>query len=109
MDTTLAYLLSAHGFRWLVDYDVQSVHIRKGLRQELGHQFWYAKQLNEMWMQIERNTSAHRPPVTKFGLIYRFAISPFTGVFMAYKTREPSIAYIHPLVRLYYLRGFLSS
>jgi glycosyltransferase involved in cell wall biosynthesis len=109
VDTTLAYLLSARGFRWLVDYDVQSVHLRKGLRQELGHQFWYAQQLKEMWTQIERNTSARRPPVTKFDVVYRFAMSPFTGVFMAYKTREPSIAYIHPLVRLFYLRGFLSS
>jgi glycosyltransferase involved in cell wall biosynthesis len=102
VDTTLAYLLSEGGYRWLVDYDVQSVHLRKSLQQELSHQYWYAKQLSEMWMQIERNTSMRRPPVTNFDVIY-------TGVFMAYKTREPSIAYIHPLVRLYYLRGFLSS
>ena len=109
VDTVLAYLLSERGYRWLVDYDVQSVHLRKSLRQELSHQYWYAKQLGEMWRQIERNTKARRPPVTKFDVVYRFALSPFTGVFMAYKTREPSVAYIHPLIRLYYLRGFLSS
>ena len=28
---------------------------------------------------------------------------------MAYKTREPSLAYVHPLIRLYYLRGYLTS
>src|SRR3989304_10027436 len=109
VDTTLAYLLSEHGYCWLVDYDVQSVHLRKSLRQEVSHQYWYAKQLNEMWMQIESRTNALRPPVTKFDVVYRFALSPFTGVFMAYKTREPSIAYIHPLFRLYYLLGFLGS
>jgi len=109
VDTTLAYLLSAHGYRWVVDYEVQSVHLRKSLRQELSHQYWYAKQLNEMWMQIERQTRARRPPVTKFDVVYRFAMSPFTGVFMAYKTREPSLAYVHPLIRLYYLLGYLSS
>jgi hypothetical protein len=109
VDTTLAYLLSQHGYRWLVDYDVQSVHLRKNLRQELSHQYWYAKQLNEMWMQIESRTSALRPPVTEVDVVYRFAISPFTGIFMAYKTREPSVAYIHPLIRLYYLLGYLSS
>ena len=109
VDTTLAYLLSGHGYRWLVDYDVQSVHLRKSLTQELSHQYWYAKQLNEMWMQIESRTRALRPPVTKFDVVYRFALSPFTGVFMAYTAREASIAYIHPLIRLYYLRGFLSS
>jgi glycosyltransferase involved in cell wall biosynthesis len=109
VDTSLAYLLAEKGFFWFVDYDVRSVHLRKSLRQELRHQYWYAKQLNEMWMLIEKNTSAHRPPVTKFDVVYRFAISPFTGVFMAYKTREPSVAYIHPLIRLYYLLGYLSS
>jgi glycosyltransferase involved in cell wall biosynthesis len=109
VDTTLAYMVSQHGYDWRVNYDVQSVHLRRGLRQELGHQFWYARQLNEMWRQIEGFTSARRPPVTKFDVVYRFVLSPFTGVFMAYKTREPTIAYIHPLIRLYYLRGFLSS
>ena len=109
VDTTLAYLLSGRGFRWVVDYDVQSVHLRKSLKQELSHQYWYAKQLKEMWQQIENKTRAHRPPVTKFDVFYRFAMSPFTGIFMALKTREPSVAYIHPLIRLYYLRGYLSS
>ena len=109
VDTALAYMLNERGYLWFVDYDVRSVHLRKSLRQELSHQFWYAKQLNEMWMLIERKTSAHRPPVTKFDVVYRFAISPFTGVFMAYKTREPSVGYIHPLIRLYYLLGYLSS
>ena len=45
VDTTLAYFLSQHGYRWHVDYDVQSVHLRKNLRQELDHQYWYASNL----------------------------------------------------------------
>ena len=109
VDTTLAYLLKHHGYSWFVNYDVQSVHLRKNLRQELWHQCWYAKQLNDMWTQIEKMTRAHRPPVTKFDVLYRFGLSPFTGIFMAVKTREPSIAYIHPLIRLYYLLGYLNS
>jgi hypothetical protein len=83
--------------------------MRGGLAQELNHQFWYAKQLKEMWQKISAATRKQAPPVTKFGIVYRFAISPFTGLFMAYKTREPSLAYVHPLIRLYYLRGYLSS
>ena len=109
VDTTLAYLLSGGGFRWVVDYYVQSIHLRKSLKQELSHQYWYAKQLNEMWQQIENKTRARRPPVKKFDVFYRFAMSPFTGIFMALKTSESSVAYIHPLIRLYYLRGYLSS
>ncbi|MFB3888953.1 MAG: glycosyltransferase family 2 protein [Candidatus Bathyarchaeia archaeon] len=109
VDTTLAYLVSQHGYEWAVDYDVQSMHLRRGLMQELQHQYWYAKQLDEMWRQIETLTRARRPPVTPFDVVYRFVMSPFTGLFMAYKTREPSVAYIHFLLRLYYLLGYLSS
>jgi len=109
VDTLLAYKIDEHGYQWFVDYGVQSVHLRQGLTQELNHQFWYAKQLPEMWRKISQATHRQAPPVTKFGVIYRFLMSPFTGLFMAYKTREPSIAYVHPLIRLYYLRGYLAS
>ena len=109
VDTTLAYLVNDHGYKWCVDYSVQSIHLRKGLRQELDHQFWYARQLNEMWTQIENATKESRPPITKFDVFYRFILSPFTGVFMAFRTKEPSLAYIHTLIRLYYLRGLLTS
>jgi glycosyltransferase involved in cell wall biosynthesis len=109
VDTVLAYEIDQHGYQWLVDYNVQSVHLRNDLRQELSHQFWYAKQLPEMWRKINEATRTQAPPVTSFGVIYRFFMSPFTGLFMAYKTREPTLAYVHPLVRLYYLRGYLVS
>jgi glycosyltransferase involved in cell wall biosynthesis len=108
VDTTLAYLISQAGYYWLVDYSVQSTHLRRGLKQELDHDYWYAKQLHEIWRRIESDPSL-RPPVTKFAVISRFLTSPFTGAFMALKTREPTITYIHPLIRFYYLKGLLES
>ena len=109
VDTILAYEIDKHGYQWLVDYNVQSVHMRRGLMQELNHQYWYAKQLPEMWRKINEATHKQAPPITKFDVGYRFVTSPFTGLFMAYQTREPSLAYIHPLIRLYYLRGYFSN
>ena len=109
VDTLLAYEIDQHGYLWFVDYNVQSVHLRSGLAQELNHQYWYAKQLPEMWRKISEATHKQAPPVTKLGVVQRFVMSPFTGLFMAYQTREPSLAYIHPLIRLYYLRGYLAS
>ena len=105
VDTTLAYEVNGAGFQWVVDYNLQSVHLRKGLQQELRHQYFYGTQLYAIWRRIGNK----RPPVTKLGVIRRFAISPFTGLFMAYKTREPSIVYIHPLVRFYYMKGLLQA
>ena len=108
VDTTLAYRLRQAGYSWIVDYDVQSVHLRGGLMHELRHQYWYGMQTREIWQRIT-NETREKPPISKFGIFYRFAISPFTGLYVAFKTKEPSVAYIHPLIRLYYLRGYLSS
>jgi glycosyltransferase involved in cell wall biosynthesis len=108
VDTTLAYRLQQAGYHWIVDYCVQSTHIRRGLRQELRHQYWYATQLNEIWGRIELETN-RPPPITKSSILSRFFTSPFTGVFVALKTNEPTIAYIHPLIRFYYLKGFLET
>jgi len=108
VDTTLAYRLNKAGYNWIVDYNVQSTHLRSGLKHELSHQYWYGTQVHEIWSRIELETH-QPPPITKFGIFYRFVISPFTGLFVAYKTREPTIAIIHPLVRFYYLRGYLEA
>ena len=108
VETVLAYAVAEAGYQWAVDYSTQSIHLRSGLRQELAHQEWYASLLYEIWNQIAHQTN-RQPPVTRSDVIYRFLISPFTGVFMAAKLKEPSISYIHPLIRLYYLRGLLKA
>lgn len=108
VDAVLAYKVEQAGYHWIVDYNVQSVHLRKGLAQELQHQYWYATQTYEIWQRIQRETNKP-PPITRGGIIYRFCVSPFTGLFMAFKTKEPSIVYIHPLIRFYYLRGLLNA
>jgi glycosyltransferase involved in cell wall biosynthesis len=108
VDTILAYTIRQAGYHWIVDYNVQSTHLRHGLRQELQHQHWYATQLHEIWRRTKIETN-QPPPVTKYTVISRFLMSPFTGLFMALKTREPTVTYVHPLIRLYYLKGFLES
>ena len=108
VDTTLAYRIQRAGYTWMVNYNVSSIHIRKGLRQELSHQYWYGTQLHEIWGRIETETN-QRPPITKFDVLYRFFLSPFTGAFVALKTKEPTITLIHPLIRFYYLKGFLET
>ncbi len=108
VDTTLAYRINQAGYGWIVDYNIQSVHMRSDLKHELSHQYWYGTQVHEIWSRIEQETH-QPPPVTKFGIIYRFLISPFTGLFVAYKTREATVAVIHPLVRFYYMKGYLEA
>jgi glycosyltransferase involved in cell wall biosynthesis len=106
VDSVLAYKIAQTNHDWVVDYSVQSIHLREGLKQELQHQYWYATQLHEIWRRIETET-ARPPPITTSGVLFRFALSPFTGIFMAFKVSEPSIVYIHPLIRFYYTKGLL--
>lgn len=108
IDTILAYKINQAGYQWIVDYEVQSVHLRQNLRQELHHQYWHAKQLHEIWSILKKETN-QSPPLTKTDVLFRFIASPFTGIFIALKTKEPSITYIHSLIRFYYLKGFLES
>jgi GT2 family glycosyltransferase len=108
VDTTLAYRINQAGYGWVVDYNVQSIHMRNGLKHELSHQYWYGTQVHEIWSLIEKETH-QPPPITELGIIYRFFISPFTGLFVAYKTREPTVAIIHPLIRYYYMMGYLEA
>jgi glycosyltransferase involved in cell wall biosynthesis len=71
VDTTLAYRMQEAGFYWIVDYNVQSIHIRQGLRQELKHQYWYGTQLDEIWGRIELETNKP-PPITRSSIMSRF-------------------------------------
>jgi hypothetical protein len=108
VETTLAYRIDGASYKWIVDYNVQSIHLRNSLRQELNHQYWYGTQLYEIWRKIGAETNKP-PPVTKLGVIRRFCLSPFTGLFMAVQTREPTILYVHPLIRFYYMKGLLKA
>lgn len=108
VDAVLAYKVQQADYNWVVDYNVQSIHLRQGLKQELHHQYWYATQLCEIWRKIETETNKP-PPITKMGIVFRFCVSPFTGLFVALTTREPTITYIHPLIRFYYLKGLLEA
>lgn len=108
VETVLAYTIAKAGYQWVVDYTTQSTHLRSGLRQELDHQEWYASILHEIWSQIATQTN-QPPPVTRSDVVYRLLISPFTGLFIATKMREPSITYIHPLIRLFYFKGLLKA
>jgi glycosyltransferase involved in cell wall biosynthesis len=106
VDAILAYNIGKAGFRWIVDYNVQSTHLRRGLKHELQHQQFYASTLSEIWRTMKEEIG-QEPPITKSGIFFRLAISPATAMFIAFKMREPTIAYIHPLIRLYYTKGLL--
>lgn len=107
IDTVLAYKMLQAGYDWVVDYSVSSVHLRiGGFKQELQHEFGYAKSLNETWQNLQ--AFGVPAPSSILGIASRLAYSPFTGLFLSLKTGDPNLAWMHPVMRLNYLRGALA-
>ena len=106
IDTFLAYQLYQERFTWFVDYTNKSIHLRpKGLKQELNHQYWYASTLPDLWKTMKKFGLPQH--ISWLEVCLRFIISIFTGFFVAIKTHDPNIVWLHPLIKLYYLRGLL--
>jgi len=105
VDTVLAWTLKKYGYNWKVDYNVQSIHLRKGLFDELERQRWYGTQIKDIWRAMSKIQM--KSPVNTWSVIYRLFLAPFSGLFVALKTRDATVTYIHPLIRFYYAWGLL--
>jgi hypothetical protein len=106
VDVILSYKVSEAGFQWIVDYNVQSTHLRYGLKSELRHEEWHGFTLPKIYRRIKQEIGK-QPSTTKRSTLFRFLFSPAMGLFIALTMNEPSIVYIYPLVRLYYVKGLL--
>jgi len=103
VDTILIYRLQRAGFQWAVDYKIQSLHLRQGLKDEFRHQYWYGLVVREVWAILKKEFGVQMS--TASNLLYRLLISPASGLVAAIKAREPTMIYIYPLLRLYYMAG----
>jgi glycosyltransferase involved in cell wall biosynthesis len=101
VDHVLAKMVHGAGYRWKVDYDVKSIHLRTGLKDELSHNYWYGACADEL------ESSLFRRPAKTRALMLRVLFSPVRGLQIAVKTRAPQALYIYPLLRLAFLRGVL--
>ena len=92
-------IISHYGYRWLIDYDTVSTHLRQGLRDQLNHMVWCGKTFPIINREIYRRKFTFTP------LIFRLFFSPFRGLEIGVKTKAPSIAYIYPLMRFASFKG----
>lgn len=103
VDHVLARRIHSAGYRWKVDYDVHSVHLRSGLQDELDHTYWYGGCADVL------ESSLFKKPAQTRVLVRRFLFSPIRGAQITLKTHAPQALYIYPLLRLAFLRGVLNS
>jgi glycosyltransferase involved in cell wall biosynthesis len=99
VDNVLAARLHDSGYVWLVDYGIVSTHLRKGIRHEFKHNYWYGKNYSLLYqiMKWKRLTLRSQFP----GILS----SPCRGLEIAIKKKAPEIIYIHPFILLSTFRG----
>jgi len=99
IDHVLAQRVHLSGFKWKVDYDVKSVHLRKGLGDELAHYYWYGTCSDTLERSLFKRSASARL------MALRLFFSPIRGLQIALKKNAPQAIYIYPLLRLAFLRG----
>lgn len=99
VDNVLAQRIQQHGFKWTVDFSVKSLHLRKGLVDELKHYYWYGTCFPELYPMLFQR------PLGIKSLFLRLAFSPFRGLEVALKKKSPQIVFMYPLIRFAVLQG----
>jgi GT2 family glycosyltransferase len=108
LDTVLAYKLQGLGYKWRVEYHIQSIHLHGGLSTELQKQFWYWNQLPQVLKTLQIQVGV-KLPVTKFNTAIRLFSAPLIGFRISLKTHVPGTFIVYPLQRLYSLMGMLKA
>jgi len=103
VDNVLAYRTYLSGYEWKVDYAVKSIHLRKGLKDELAHRYWYGTCYDALGMILLSK------PADLKRMVARLFFSPVRGLHVAIKKNCPKAAYIYPLIRFNVLRGIVDN
>lgn len=96
-EAVLHYRFNELGLKWLVNFDVKSLHLHGGLRDELKHYYFYGVNLPE----LQRKTPLHVDVAAKF------MRSPVAALRMAATMKDPRLVVSYPLCRLAMLGGYL--
>ena len=99
VDNILAKEVHENRFEWKVDYTVKSTHLRKGLREELAHYYWYGTCFSTL------NPLLFKRNVNVKSLVSRLFFSPLRGLDIAVRKNAPQAVYVYPLIRLAVVRG----
>jgi glycosyltransferase involved in cell wall biosynthesis len=99
VDTILSKNLRKNGYVWQVDYDVNSIHLRRGLMDEIYRKYWYVK----FTYTIDHELGIKSVSIYKY--IVPLMFSPLRSLNIAIKKRCPAAVVVYPLIRLAMLAG----
>lgn len=99
VDSILVQNMLKSGYEWVTDFDVVSLHLRQGVREEIKHYKGYAV--------AAPMVSRHDPSINLHRMISTFCFSPFRGMEIAIKKRDWKLALLYPTIRFMVLRGYI--
>lgn len=106
IDTFLFHLLELKGYKWLVDYDVRSLHLHYGgLLNEFKHYYFYGLSLPEIYSHLKNFSFYENENLTR--LLLRFAKSPISSFKMALRMHDSRLMFSYPIIRLCWLLGYI--
>jgi glycosyltransferase involved in cell wall biosynthesis len=106
IDTYLHCLFAAKGYKWLVDYDVQSLHLHRGFLNEVRHNFFYGLSLPELYEKMAVFSDVGSD-VTWHYFLKKSLLSPIASLKMAAKMRDSRLLFAYPVIRLAWALGYL--
>jgi glycosyltransferase involved in cell wall biosynthesis len=101
VDGALVKRINDAGYVWKVDFSVKSVHLRRGLMDELRHGYWYGTESTLLSRVLEEEGNVLSSTFTK--ALY----SPLRGLEIALNKRCWQIAFVYPLIRVSTFLGVL--
>ena len=102
LDNTLAQRIYDKGFKWKVDLNAKSLHIRKDFRDELRHNYWYGESEDFIFYYLTGKYPSIRTRLKLF--LYSFV----GGAKAAFEMNSPQLIYMCPLLQLAELEGLIS-
>ena len=107
IDTFVFHLLESKGYKWLVEYDVKSLHLHYGgLLNEFKHYYFYGLSLPEIYSRL-RNFGNIYENENLSCLFLRFLKSPISSFKMALKMHDSRLILCYPIIRLCLLLGYI--
>ena len=106
IDTFVFHLLESKGYKWLVDYDVKSLHLHYGgLLNEFKHYYFYGSSLPQIYSRLKSSSLYENENLCS--LLLRFAKSPISSFKMALRMHDSRLMLSYPIIRLCWLLGYI--
>ena len=106
IDTLVFHLLELKGYKWLVDYNVKSLHLHNGgLLNEFKHYYFYGLSLPQIYSRLKTLSLYENENLSS--LLLRFVKSPISSFKMALIMHDSRLMLSYPIIRLCWLLGYI--